>query len=58
MKQPFLEHARAWFTLTNRERIALAAILALFLFGLVFRYAALRREKPEPAIPPGVEWAE
>jgi len=55
MKQPLFEQVRNAFALTDSERIALAAVLAIFLFGLAVRYWSLRHEQPEPISPPGVE---
>ncbi len=45
MKQPLVQHARSWFAVTDTERRVLAAVLALFLFGLWARHRALRREQ-------------
>jgi hypothetical protein len=58
MKQPLLEHARSWFALTARERQVVAAIVALFLLGLAARHAALKRERPDPVRPDGIETQE
>ncbi len=58
MKQPLLEHARSWFALTARERRVAAAIVLLFLLGLIARQAALKREKPDPVRPDGIETLE
>jgi hypothetical protein len=58
MKQPLLEHARSWFVLTARERRVAAGILVLFLLGLAARHAALKRERPDPVRPDGIETLE
>ena len=39
--------ARLWFVLTPEERRAAAAVLLIFLVGLLARYLYLRRERAE-----------
>jgi len=39
---------RAWLCLAPRERLALMAVVGLFLLGLTARWLYLRAERPDP----------